>query len=235
MSLSSASCCDGATVAPRRSATNAARAGSMSQSWTSLPSARNMRAVSAPLTPHPITAVVSAPDRQSVSAAITAAAAVRSAVTAAASMQREERAGLRVGEQHEPGDGGEALGRVSRERRHPFQHGVAVAERRHGPEVAVLRARDVDLRLHRPRALGVGDERRLDRVVGLVRRDGPLDVGAGEERHGHALSLEQARSRPREPRRATSNRSARTSVVRLGRMRLDASLDRRAIARIVRE
>ena len=45
-----------------------------------------MRAVSAPLTPQPITAVVSAPERQSVSAAITAAAAVRSAVTAAASI-----------------------------------------------------------------------------------------------------------------------------------------------------
>ncbi len=45
-----------------------------------------MRAVSAPLTPQPITAVVSAPARQSVSAAITAAAAVRRAVTAAASI-----------------------------------------------------------------------------------------------------------------------------------------------------
>ena len=50
-----------------------------------LPSARNMRAVSAPLTPQPITAVLSAPERQRFSAAITAAAAVRSAVTAAAS------------------------------------------------------------------------------------------------------------------------------------------------------
>ena len=44
-----------------------------------------MRAVSAPLTPQPITATDSAPARASASAAITAAAAVRSAVTAAAS------------------------------------------------------------------------------------------------------------------------------------------------------
>ncbi len=57
----------------------------MSQTSTSVPSARNIRTVSAPLTPQPTTAVDAAPARQSVSAAITAAAAVRSAVTAAAS------------------------------------------------------------------------------------------------------------------------------------------------------
>ena len=44
-----------------------------------------MRVVSAPLTPQPTTAIDSAPARDSVSAAITAAAAVRRAVTAAAS------------------------------------------------------------------------------------------------------------------------------------------------------
>ena len=185
MSLSSASCCDGATVAPRRSATNAARAGSMSQSWTSLPSARNMRAVSAPLTPQPITAV----DLRARPAQRLGCDHCRRRRPqrrhGRCVHQREERAGLRVGEQHEPGDRGKALGRVSRERRDPLQHGVAVAERRHGPEVTVLGARDVDLRLHRPGALGVRDERCLDRVVGLVRRDGPLDVGAGEEWHGH--------------------------------------------------
>ena len=33
--------------------------------------------------------------------------------------------------------------------------------------------------------LGVRDERSLDGVVGLVRRDGALDIAAGEERDGH--------------------------------------------------
>ena len=99
--------------------------------------------------------------------------------------ERDERTRLGIGEEDEPGDGREALRRVSGERRYPFQHRVTVAERGHGAEVPVLRAGDVHLRLHRPVALRVGDECGLHRLVGVVRRDRPLDIGAGEERDRH--------------------------------------------------
>ena len=85
MSAASASASEAATCAPSRSATAVARASIDVPDQHVDPSARNIRTVSAPLTPQPITAIDSAPDRQSASAAITPAAAVRSAVTAAAS------------------------------------------------------------------------------------------------------------------------------------------------------
>src|SRR5207244_978402 len=62
-----------------------ARCSSMSQSITVRPRARNVFAVALPLTPAPITDAVSASRRPSVSAASTAAAPVRRAVTAPAS------------------------------------------------------------------------------------------------------------------------------------------------------
>ena len=103
----------------------------------------------------------------------------------------EEPSVLGVGEEHEPGDRREAAGRVARERRDPLEERVAVSDRRHRTEVAGRVVRDVHLRRHRPLRARVRLEGAADGVVGLVRRDGSLDVGRAEDR--------EPREEPRRP------------------------------------
>jgi hypothetical protein len=73
---------------------------------------------------------------------------------------------------------------------------MAVAERRHGAEVARRVVRDVHLGRHRPRALCVRDERLADGVVGCERRYGGADVCAAEYGYLHPCSV-LCRGRPR--------------------------------------
>ncbi len=73
------------TRPPTRAATARARSSSRSHSSGSRPDAASIRADASPLTPTPTTAHVDASGRASASAATTAAAPVRSAVTAPAS------------------------------------------------------------------------------------------------------------------------------------------------------
>ncbi len=97
-------------------------------------------------------------------------------------------AGLGVREDDETAHGREAPSRVARERRDPLQQRVAAAERRHGAEVARRVVGDVELRLHRPLAARVGDERVAHRVVGATGRHRRLDVAGREERDRHRYS-----------------------------------------------
>ena len=139
-----------------------------------------------PLTPQPTTAT-EARSPASVSSGDHAAAARSQRGHRARVEHRLERPRVRVREQHEPGHGREAARRVARERRHPLEQGVAAAERRHRAEVAGRVVRHVDLRLHRPLAAVVRDERLADGVVRL----------GIQARHGGARRPPRARRRER--------------------------------------
>lgn len=96
--------------------------------------------------------------------------------------------GLCVGEHDEAAHGGKSPRWISRKGRDPFQQCVPTAERRHRAEVARRVVRDIELRLHRPLAARVGDERLAHGAVGCCGRDGGLDVPRAEERNHRARS-----------------------------------------------
>ena len=148
----------------------------------SRPRARNVRAAAIPFTPAPTTAAVWASGRPSVSAASTAAAPVRSAVTAPASRTAR----------NVPFDASESstspitvgnpcAGLPGKDVTH-FSERVAAAERGHGAKVPGGIRRHVDLRRHRPLAARVRDERVAHRLERALRRDRSLDVLRGEDR-----------------------------------------------------
>ncbi len=115
----------------------------------------------------------------------------------------EKPAVLGVRQEHEPGHGGEAARRVPGERRDPLEKCVAVADGGHGAEVPGRVVRDVDLRRHRPRRSGMRLECGANRIVRVVWRDGPLDVGGSEDRD-HRVSLRGGETLDQiVPRRAT--------------------------------
>ena len=97
--------------------------------------------------------------------------------------RRLQHAGLRVGEEHEPGDRRQPARRVAREGRHPLQERVAGAERGHRAEVARRVSGHVDLGRHRPLAARVRDKGVADDVHRTTGRDGLPDEAAVEERH----------------------------------------------------
>ncbi len=97
-----------------------------------------------------------------------------------------------VRQQHEPGDRRQALLRVARKGRDPFQGGVTGSERGHRAKVARRIRGHVDLRRHRPLAARVGDERVAHRLERALRRDRGLDVPARKERNGAQTALTAA-------------------------------------------
>ncbi len=98
---------------------------------------------------------------------------------------------LGVREHDEAAHGRQAAGRVAGERRHPLEQRVTAAERGHRAEVPSGVVRDVELRLHRPVAARVGNERIPDGVIRRPRRDRRQDVASAEERN-HRRSVVSA-------------------------------------------
>ncbi len=96
-----------------------------------------------------------------------------------------EHPGFGVGEHDEADDGGQPELGVSRKGRDPLEQRVAAAERGHSAKVPRRVVRHVELRLHRPFAAGVRDERLPYSLVRIGRRDRPAHVGAAEDRDAH--------------------------------------------------
>src|SRR3954453_16360316 len=71
---------------------------------------------------------------------------------------------------------------------------MAVAQRGHRAEVARRVVRHVQLRLHRPLAARMRDERVANRLDRSRRRHGEVDVPRGEDRNGRQRALTPATS-----------------------------------------
>ena len=182
-SAASASSRPGATSAPIRSATDSVRARSMSHSWTRRPRARNVRAAASPFTPTPMTAAVSALDRPSVSAARTAAAPVRSDVTAPASSTALSIPFLASESSTSPVTvGSPCAGFPGNDVTH-FNRAWPAPERRHRAKVSFRIRGDIDLRRHRPLAACISDERLAHSLQRTLGRDRRAHLRSAEERN----------------------------------------------------